>query len=32
MSGAAWFNIKDTHTEIWCSLIGTDNLTLNYAG
>ncbi len=26
---AARLNIKDTHIEIWCSLIGTDNLTLN---
>jgi len=27
-----WLNIKDTHTEVWCPLIGTDNLTLNYPG
>jgi hypothetical protein len=27
-----WLNIKDTHTEIWCSLVGTDNLTLEYSG
>ncbi|GAJ16377.1 unnamed protein product, partial [marine sediment metagenome] len=26
---ATRLNIKDTHTEIWCSLIGTDNLALN---
>jgi len=31
-SGAARLNIKDAHTEIWRSLIGTDNLTLDYPG
>jgi len=30
-SAAARLNIKDTHAEVWCSLIGTDDFALDDA-
>jgi len=31
-SRATRFQLKDTHTEIWRSVISGNNLTLNYSG